>query len=128
MPHVIEEITLLREALEGKHLAAVTVDRVTRDGAAYVQSHGTMPNWDLWRATVEMNEEPRIVSAVGPDPTEALNNLRDRLASRARQAADKAAEDHRKALADADRTHGARLAKLNAAVAATVAPAAPEAK
>ncbi len=128
MPHIIEDITFLREAIDGRHLAVVTVDRVKRDGAAYVQSHGTTPNWDLWRATVEMNEEPRIVSAVGADPGEALNNLRDRLASRARQAANKAAEDHRKALADAERTHGARLAKLNAAVAATVAPTAPEAE
>lgn len=128
MPHVIEDITILREAIDGKHLAVVTVDRVKRDGAAYVQSYSNTPSWDLWRATVEMNEEPRIVSAVGHDPSEALNNLRDRLAHRARAAAQKAAEDHRKALADAERTHGARLAKLNAAVAVTVAPAASEGK
>ena len=124
MSHVIEDITRLREAIDGKHLAVVTVDRVTRDGAAWMQSFGTAPLNDVWRATVEMNEEPRIVSAIGPDPDAALNNLRDRLASRARAAAEKAAEDRRKAIYDAERTHGARAAKLNEAIAATVpAPA-----
>lgn len=126
MSHVIEDITLLREAIEGKHLAAVTVDRVTRDGAAWVQSFGTAPNYDVWRAAVEMSQEPREICAIGPDPDAALNNLRDRLVHRARAAAQKAAEDHRKAIADADRTHGARAVKLNEAIAATVPAVAKE--